>query len=471
MEAKKKTIKLVAALAVLLTLTAYPARVGAQAGANPDSTATEEASVKAAAAETVMDNGKTPSEMFGLGMSHTLYIKVQVPDSKTIRKLKRGDTIEGGLTQAVYSGSQKLFPEASRITLTVGEIKRCRRPYNDHWPWVAAVFMPRHENCPTIEAARVSLADGREAPLSVSLISLARERQVQAKARKKQLSRVPATAADQDPAASDAGLESAKSFTAGTATRKKKTPELTFTLAGAELAANGTEGSARDSAPPTSDPANPLVLPAGTPAKVILLGSLSASKSHAGDLFRARLVEPVRVGTAVVLPEGSILEGHVVKAVRPRTLSRPGSLLFTFDRFLMPEAPPTAVSASVTAARLDRFSQTNIDPEGVMRGTQPGKLWLLINLGATGGIAKVVDDTEQLIVEAIVSTATDASTAGTARIVASCTSGLFMLTRHGRDVVLPQLTELDIAFNRSVTVPLPPANLATSTPSIPEAQK
>ncbi len=46
------------------------------------------------------------------------------------------------------------------------------------------------------------------------------------------------------------------------------------------------------------------------------------------------------------------------------------------------------------------------------------------------------------------SSATDASTAGTARIVAACASGLFLVTRRGRDVIVPKYTEMDVIFNR-----------------------
>lgn len=77
---------------------------------------------------------------------------------------------------------------------------------------------------------------------------------------------------------------------------------------------------------------------------------------------------------------------------------------------------------------------------------------MAMNLGVTGGIAKEVDDGAQLLIEAIVSSATDVSTAGTARIVGACVSGLFMLTRHGRDVVLPKFTEMDIIFDRPVAL-------------------
>jgi hypothetical protein len=77
---------------------------------------------------------------------------------------------------------------------------------------------------------------------------------------------------------------------------------------------------------------------------------------------------------------------------------------------------------------------------------------MAINIGVTAGLAKEVDDGTQLIVEALVSAATDASTAGTARIVSSCISGIYMVSRRGRDVVLPRFTEMDISLDRPLSV-------------------
>jgi hypothetical protein len=77
---------------------------------------------------------------------------------------------------------------------------------------------------------------------------------------------------------------------------------------------------------------------------------------------------------------------------------------------------------------------------------------MAINIGVTAGLAKEADDALQLIVEAIVSTATDASTAGVGRIAASCVSGIFMVSRHGRDVMIPRFTEMDIALDRPVSI-------------------
>jgi hypothetical protein len=86
---------------------------------------------------------------------------------------------------------------------------------------------------------------------------------------------------------------------------------------------------------------------------------------------------------------------------------------------------------------------------------------MAINLGVTAGLSKEIDDGVQLVIEAIVSAATDASTAGTARIVSSCVSGLYMATRHGRDVVLPRFTEMDISLDRPVSLNTP-AQIASS---------
>ena len=223
-----------------------------------------------------------------------------------------------------------------------------------------------------------------------------------------------------------------------------------MTLTGSDIESGSQQAAAREE----RSPVRPATLATGTGAKIILLDGVSASKSQPGDAFQARLVEPVRVGTTVVLPEGTIFQGKVVRSKRPRWLSRSGSLLLTFTGVTLPgSSAGNPIVASVTGAELDPASHTKIDPEGELKGS-PGKAWMLVNIGVTGGIAKVADDGIQLLVEAISSTATDASTAGTGRIVALCASGIFMITRHGRDVMLPQFTEMNIVLDRPASLNL-----------------
>jgi hypothetical protein len=204
-------------------------------------------------------------------------------------------------------------------------------------------------------------------------------------------------------------------------------------------------------------------LPAGAGFRILLLGDVSASKSKAGDIVQGRLIEPVLMNSRVALPAGTLIEGKVIKKTPPRWGSRAGSLYLTFTGLTLPGGNLIPISASLAGAELDQRSHTKIDAEGQLHGEHPGKAWMAINIGVTAGIAKEVDDGTQLIIEAIVSTATDASTAGTARIVATCISGIYIVSRRGRDVVLPRFTEMNIALDRPLSV----TKNAESTTPIP----
>ena len=381
-------------------------------------------------AQTLTSESLSASTAKGNVAESSLYIKIQLNRAVRITHLKPGDVVEGKLSRNVYSGDREVFAAGSRAQLTVEKLARRRRTPNDHWPWIVNVFTPRHENYPTFRSAKVSLPDGREVPLEVSLIAIANEVSVRAPAAEESKARV----------------------------KQKPLPTVTLQarLANREpvAASPGGDFSAAETGPVT--------LAAGTTASIILLGGVSAGKSRSGDSFQARLVEPVMLNSKVILPEGTLLEGKVVRSVPPRMLSRAGSLLLTFTDLTVPGAPETPASASITAVRLDERSHTQIDAEGKLRGDRPGKAWMLMNVGASAGIAKAVDDGTQLLVEAIVETATDASTAGTARIAALCASGVFMLSRHGRDVALPKFTEMNIVFDRPV--PLAGAQPVPSTP-------
>ena len=374
----------------------------------------------------------------GMTANDSLYLKVELENPGKVSALKPGDRVAGKLLRNVYSGDHEVFPAGSRVQLTVDKLERRRRVPNDHWPWVIKFFTPRHENYPTFQSGSVFLLSGAEIPLHVSLISLGREKEVHAQAK-------PAKSAP-DATGPSAEMSVAPPPPDESAAKTSTIATLEATTARAE---------------PQSAPAlapRPMTLAAGTQARVILLESVSASRSRPGDSFQARVLEPVQVGSGVVLPEGSLLEGQVLRRTPPRWLSRAGTLFVTFTGLSLPGGgSDQRIVATVASVAVDQRSHTRLDAEGELKGERPGKLWMLANVGVTAGIAKEVDDGTQLLAEALISTATDASTAGTARIVATCASGLFMITRHGRDVVLPRFTEMDIVFDRPVSLSAQPA--------------
>jgi hypothetical protein len=306
---------------------------------------------------------------------------------------------------------------------------------------VVKAFTPRHEKYPTFKTAIVSGASG-ESALQVSLISISRRRDIHAQARKKRSGEQAGSETTAVEVSKTGGVNGYGKLAA---------PVMVLEASGAESENLSSESAAGISASPP-DLTDLEILPVGTACKILLLGDVSASKSKPGDGFQARLIEPVLLNSRVVLPAGTLFEGKVLKKIPPRWGSRSGSLSLTFTELTLPYGNRVPIAASLAGADLDRRSHTKIDAEGQLRGERPGMAWMAINIGVTSGLAKEVDDTTQLIIEAIISTATDASTAGTARIVSSCISGIFMVSRHGRDVELPRFTEMDISLDRPLSV-------------------
>jgi hypothetical protein len=376
-------------------------------------------------------------------VNSSLYVKVQLDKALKLSKLQPGDAVEGALARDVYSSDRELFPAGSRVRLAVDHMEKRRRTPDDHWPWVVKAFTPRHEQYPVFKTATVSGRNG-DSSLQVSLISISRKREVNAQAKKKSVKHA-------DEAGSVETSKSGGLYGSG----KLATPMMVLEAFGVEpekAAPPRAEGAASSEAQSGPDLSGLETLPAGTACKILLLGNVSASKSKPGNVVEARLLEPVLVNARVVLPAGSLFHGEVVKRTPPRWGSRSGSLYLTFTGVTLPGGNLIPIAASLAGAELDRRSHTRIDSEGQLRGERPGKAWMAINIGVTAGLSKEVDDATQLIIEAIVSTATDASTAGTSRIVSSCISGIYMVSRRGRDVVLPRFTEMDISLDRPLSL-------------------
>jgi hypothetical protein len=366
-----------------------------------------------------------------------LYVKVQLNKPVKLSKLKPGEVLEGKLARDVYSSDREVFTAGSAVHLTVDHLEKRRRVPDDHWPGVVKLFTPRHQNYPVFKTATVFAASG-ESALQVTVISISRRRDVHAQPKKK----------GSGPQAG--AVETSQSGSVSGA--KKDIPATIVMEAVVAGDSNLSSPSAGGTAASVPELSALEILPEGTICKILLLGDVSASKSMPGDVIRARLLEPVRLDSKVVLPAGTLFGGTVVKKTPPRWGSRAGSLSLTFTGLTLPGGNLIPIAASLTGAELDQRSHTKIDPEGQLQGERPGKAWMAINIGVTAGLAKEADDTLQLIIEAFVSTATDASTAGVGRIAATFVSGIYIVSRKGRDVVLPRFTEMNIALDRPLSV-------------------
>jgi len=376
-----------------------------------------------------------------------LYLKVQLDRSVKLSSLKPGDVVEGNLARDVYSADRRILPSGSHARLTVDHVERRRKAASNRWPWAVRIFAPRYEKFPFFKEAAVSTPEGTESLLRVSVISAGNRAEVHAQSSKR-----PKRDEEKDAMMSAAAADlSGRADTQSSRDRSQRSLGLIMSL---EARQEGNDAAVGKGEHVNASSARAITLPAGTACRVLLLNRVSASKSRAGDAVQARLLEPVVMGEDMALPVGSLFEGAVLKAKPPRWLSRAGSLSFTFSRVILPDGAWFPMSASLTGVEINRGSHTRIDAEGRLQGDRPGFAWMLINGGVTAGLAKETDDGTQLLIEAILSSATDASTAGTARIAGTVVSGIFMLTRHGRDVILPDFTDMNITLTRPLTLSL-----------------
>jgi hypothetical protein len=326
--------------------------------------------------------------------------------------------------------------------MVVDQIESRKKAYGvDDRPCFIHLFAPRHDRVARFRSVKVLLPGGEEIPLRATFIALSQRAQLKP--------RTGRTANAATNATADTTGRGTKSL------QSKTPPPWVLTLQvepeGTTLQALAESRAGKGTGTAAACP-EPCTIAEGTRMPAVLLGGLSASKDHNGQTFQAMLVEPVLADSKVALPQGTIVQGVLAKRVPPRRLYRPASVNLLFTRLVLPSGAATAIAASPVAAEVDRGTHMTMDSEGRIHAQNPGKARFLLDFGVTGGISKVSDDTTQLIIEAISSTATDASTAGVARFAAMGASAIYLLTRHGRDVILPPFTEMDLSLTRSVSV-------------------
>ena len=368
-------------------------------------------------------------------------IWVTLNSDTKLGKIAPGAVLEGQLERSLYWRDAEIFPPGSTVRMVVERITQRKKAHPaDDRPFVIHAFAPRHEPVGQFRSVSVVAPGGREVALWATFTAFSQRAELSAEAKK-----------HADKTGGPALASAKKAALPWVLTLQVEPEGTTF----AALAETLTGKSASSSAAC----ADPCAIANGTQIRLAILQGVSASQDRQGHAVTAVVLEPVRVGSAIAIPQGSILQGVLAKSVPPRRLYRPGSLNLVFTRLALPNGFATAIAASPVSAEVERGTHMTMDAEGGIHGGSPGRARFLVDFGVTGGISKVSDDTTQLIIEAISSTATDTSTAGVARFAAMGTDALYMLTRHGRDVILPPYTEMSVVLNRAVDMPNRPSSV------------
>lgn len=112
-------------------------------------------------------------------------------------------------------------------------------------------------------------------------------------------------------------------------------------------AANVDSSARREKSPAMDSVVCPLSV--GTAFNARLMQTLDARRSKAGDKFTAETTETVRYGRSVILPRGTILEGHIVRTSTSTHGPDRAALFLQFDKAILKNGQETVMNAGIQA--------------------------------------------------------------------------------------------------------------------------
>ena len=128
-----------------------------------------------------------------------------------------------------------------------------------------------------------------------------------------------------------------------------------------------------------------ITLPAGSEIQVQLITTLSSKTNQAGDMWSAKVVEPIFLKGKEVFPEGSFVDGHITYLKGPGHAKGRGEMRLVVDSIANPEGAKYNLVATLNKAE----GADVADQEGTLQG--PGKdrsgTAVETGVGAAGGAA------------------------------------------------------------------------------------
>ncbi|MEZ5402123.1 MAG: hypothetical protein R2729_20790 [Bryobacteraceae bacterium] len=334
-----------------------------------------------------------------------LMVRTSLPPNLSLKKLAPGSVIEGEI------GPNHALAPGTRVRVVVDEvIKHKPRISKLRLLGALATSAPRPKTEYRVVARSASLIapNGREKDVDAEVLAIVNQRRLVAKGQS--LAAVPA----------------------------QRGPVMILRLA--------------DQGSPVA-PESPLFgagheIPAGAKARVMLTHNLRASDAKAGNPVEARLLEPLQLSGGAIVPAGSLFTGAVTAARGPRRLLRPASLRISFSSLRTPSGEVLPIATVLSSADVEKGAGASMDSEGGLSGGPPTKLRLAIDIGLAYAAGKIVDDLLEEGVKWSAEAIASGSVATVARYVGIGTGAVFLVLQRGRDVRLPQYTELELTFAR-----------------------
>ena len=181
-------------------------------------------------------------------------------------------------------------------------------------------------------------------------------------------------------------------------------------------------------APPAPPKPQMVEIPAGTVLEMELVDPLSSKTNKVGDVFTAKVINPVEMGGKAVIPEGAIVQGTVTEAVSAKQMTGQALLTLQFDKVTLPGGESVPIQASLS----EKGKKIGKRTAGIVGGSAAG--------GAVLGRI-IGKDTKGAVLGAAIG-----AIAGTG-VAAS---------QKGQELKLPAGTGMAIEIQSPIQVPVPP---------------
>jgi hypothetical protein len=167
----------------------------------------------------------------------------------------------------------------------------------------------------------------------------------------------------------------------------------------------------------------------------LTLMSAVSSKLPKDSPFTAKLDQPVQIDGQVLLPQGTVFQGHV-DPTPARRMVRAGALRLVFDRLVLPDGSVRTTKLSLTSIDCRKVKT---DAEGKIR-PRLSKKRLLFQVGGAALIAKVSDDLSEVAAASV--------TKNSARFFGLAGAAAFLLLQKGGEVKVPEGTGIEVMVGR-----------------------
>lgn len=196
-------------------------------------------------------------------------------------------------------------------------------------------------------------------------------------------------------------------------------------------------------------------VPTGTIVDATLTSPIDSAVAKPGDIFNAKLYAPMYLGSDLVLPANTDLQGQVISADKSGLAGKSGAMSLRLTAAVTPDGVRYPLSAIITA---DQADKKVIEDEGSLKGRTTKKT-------VTSGVARTAAWTAGGTLLGVIFAPIVAGSVGAGAIAGVATGGAVglgsNLWRKGKDVKIPSGTRVKFALDQ----PMALTNSVASSPS------